>query len=149
MEQTPGDDDAAVPAVTGEGGTGLDVELLSAQLRADAADTDTFFAVLAAKLADALGERVRLDRRGHGLRRREPAVVGMEVDLTDAGDGVVLRAERTPSGVRCSVARPVRGIVVSTRPVTTAQWVEALVGALADRAAASAQARDALSGLLT
>ena len=129
--------------------TGLDVELLSAQLRADAADTDTFFAVLATKLAGALGERVRLDRRGRGLRRRDPEVVAIEVDLTDADGGLVLRAQRQTTGVQCTAARPVRGIVLSNRPVSMGEWVDLLVGTLADRAARSGQARDALGGLLS
>ncbi len=142
-----------IPTDTGLGltptDTGLDVELLSAQLRADAADTDTFFAVLATKLAGALGERVRLDRRGRGLRRRDPEVIAIEVDLTDADGGLVLRAQRQTTGVQCTAARPVRGIVLSNRPVSMGEWVDLLVGTLADRAARSGQARDALSGLLS
>lgn len=128
---------------------GLAVDLLAAQLRADAGDTETFFAVLVAKLRDALGERVRVQQAGRGLRRRPAAVTGVEVDLTDAGEGLVLRAERVASGVQCSVARPVRGIVLSNRPLPMAEWLDLLVKGLAEQAGRSQQTRDALGGLLT
>lgn len=133
------------------GGTGgnFDVDLLAAQIRADSSDTDTFFAVLAIKLSDALGGRVRLQKSGRGLRRKAPVVTGIEVDLTEAGDGLVLRAERQNTGVQCSIARPVRGVVLSNRPVPIAEWIETLTVALADQARRSEQARDALGGMLT
>lgn len=148
MEHTGPDNESGWAPSPDERAPGLDLELLSSQLRADADDVDTFFAVLSAKLADALGQRVELQRRGRGLRRREAAVVAMAIDLTDGGEGLVLRAERTASGVQCTVARPVRGIVVSNRPVTPAEWVQTLVTGLAERAATSERAREALGGLL-
>lgn len=128
---------------------GFDVDLLAAQIRADSSDTDTFFAVLAVKLSDALGGRVRLKQSGRGLRRKAPVVTAIEVDLTEAGDGLVLRAERQSTGVQCSVARPVRGVVLSNRPVPIAEWIETLTAALAEQAQRSEQARDALGGMLT
>jgi hypothetical protein len=128
---------------------GTDVELLAAQLRADAGDTTTFFTVLVDKLRDALGSRVRVDRQGGGWRRRPAQVTAVEVDLTDGGDGLVLRAERHGGEVRCTVARPVRGVVLSNRPVPVAEWIAMLVDGLAQRAARSQQDRDALGGLLT
>ena len=73
----------------------------------------------------------------------------IQIDLTDAGEGLVLRAERHASGVVCSVARPVRGIVLSNRPVPMAEWLEALVQGLAEQAGRSQATRDALGGLLT
>jgi len=135
----------------GATGDDFDVDLLAAQIRADSSDTDTFFAVLAMKLSDALGTRVRLQQsgRGHVLRRKDPQVTAIEVDLTEAGDGLVLRAERQSTGVQCSIARPVRGVVLSNRPVPIAEWIEALVRALAEQAQRSEQARDALGGMLT
>jgi hypothetical protein len=140
-------DDVGEPGATAA--AGVDVELLAAQLRADASDTATFFTVLVDKLRDALGPRVRVDQEGGGWRRRPVQVTAVEVDLTDGGDGLVLRAERHGGEVRCSIARPVRGIVLSTRPVPVSEWLAALVDGLARRAERSQQDRDALGGLLT
>ncbi|MGD0254233.1 MAG: hypothetical protein ABSB99_01525 [Acidimicrobiales bacterium] len=124
-------------------------ELVAAQVRANAADTGTFFRVLASKLADALGDRVKLERSG-GLFKRDRSVNGIELDLTDAGAGTVLSARRENGGaVACTVARRVRGIVLSTKQVSMREWVEELVSALGDEARRSEQTWKALHGLLS
>ncbi|HUC37416.1 MAG TPA: hypothetical protein VMR97_09860 [Acidimicrobiales bacterium] len=124
-------------------------DLVAAQLRADAADTDTFFEVLASKLSGALGDRVRLERSG-GLLKRERPVTGMELDLTSGDAGMMLSARRERGGaVACIVARKVRGIVLSSRQVPMSQWVEELLAALGDEARRSEQTWKALNGLLT
>lgn len=124
-------------------------DLVAAQVRADAADTDTFFKVLASKLSDALGDRVKIERAG-GLLKRDKQVVGVELDLTSAGAGTVLSARRERGGVvSCNVARRVRGIVLSSKPVSMSEWVEELVGALGDEAKRSEQTWTALHGLLS
>lgn len=128
---------------------GVDMDMLAAQLRSDAGETDTFFTVLVTKLRDALGDRVRVEQRGRGLRRRPTEATAVEVDLTEAGDGTVLRAERTTTGVRCTAARPVRGVVLSNRPVPVDEWMGLLVQGLAQQAGRSQRTRDALGGLLT
>jgi hypothetical protein len=124
----------------------LDLDLLSASIRADAADTDSFFKVLASKLADALGERVQIKREG-GMFKRDKAAVGITVDLA-AGAGVVLEATRKGGSVECVVNRPVRGIVVSSKPVSLAEWIDSLTRALADEARHSEQTWKALHGML-
>jgi ATP phosphoribosyltransferase regulatory subunit HisZ len=124
-------------------------DLVAAQVRADAADTGTFFRVLASKLSDALGDRVKLERSG-GLFKRDRAVTGIELDLTAAGAGTVLSARRESGGmVACTVARRVRGIVLSTKQVSMREWVEELVSALGDEARHSEQTWKALHGLLS
>lgn len=124
-------------------------ELVAAQLRADASDTDTFFKVLIEKLADALGDRVTLERAG-GLLKRDRPVSGVEIDLTAAGAGTVLGARRERGGVvACTIARKVRGIVLSTKPVPMSEWVEELVSALGEESRRSEQTWKALHGLLS
>lgn len=128
---------------------GASVDLLAAQLRADAGDADTFFTVLVTKLRDALGDRVTVEGGGRGLLRRDRPATGVAVDLTEAGDGVVLRAQRSPSGIQCTAARPVRGIVVSNRAVPMAEWLQLLADGLAQQAGRSEATRRALGELLT
>jgi hypothetical protein len=130
------------------GGQSLDFDLLAASLRADAADADTFFRVLAAKLVDALGDRVTLER-AKGMFKRDRPVTGVVVDLSTSGAGTVLTARQEHNDVACAVARPVRGIVVSNKPVPMAEWIETLVAALAQEADRSEQTWKALHGLLS
>ena len=125
-----------------------DFDLVAAQVRADSADVDTFFRVLAEKLSDALGERVKLERGGGLLKRDKPAT-GIELDLSSGGSGVVLRARRERTGVTCSVLRKVRGIALSTKEVSMPVWVDELVSALSDEAQRSGQTWQALHGLLS
>jgi len=134
--------DAASPP----GVDNLEFDQLSAAIRADASDTDTFFRVLATKLADALGDRVQI-KREPGLFKRDRAAVGITVDLA-TGAGVVLEATRNRNGIDCTVSRPVRGIIVSSKPVTLPQWVDSLARALATEAQQSEQTWAALHGLL-
>jgi hypothetical protein len=129
-------------------GGALDVDLLAAAFRADANDTDSFFRVLVSKLVDALGQRVKIERSGSVLKRDRP-VTGIEVDLSSPEGGVILVARRERNGIACSVARPVRGIVLSNKPVGVAEWVEVLAGALAQEANRSEQTWNALHGLLS
>ena len=123
-------------------------DMVAASIRADASDVDTFFRVLVAKMSDALGDRVKVKRSGGRLKRDRPAT-GVEVDLTTGGAGVVLAATREHDAITCTVARRVRGIVLSTRAVSMTDWIDELVSALADEAKKSEQTWSALHGLLS
>src|ERR1700722_15179561 len=141
--------DATANAAPESGVRGLlDVDLLMATVRNDASDTDSFFRVLVVKLADALGERVRIERGG-GMLRRDRPVVGIEVDLTEGGTGVVLTARRDRTGIACTGKRPGGVSPLSKKPVGMAEWIDALVAALADAASRSEQTWNALHGLLS
>ncbi|MGO9341631.1 MAG: hypothetical protein ACLP6E_03805 [Acidimicrobiales bacterium] len=148
IEPSPSTDVTSTSSVPApDAGTdNLEFDQLSAAIRADASDTDSFFRVLASKLADALGDRVQIKREG-GLFKRDRPAVGITVDLS-SGAGVVLEAARKGSGIECTVSRPVRGIVVSSKPVTLPEWLDALARALAAEAQQSEQTWAALHGLL-
>ena len=98
--------------------------------------------------ADALGDRVTVRRSGGPFKRERP-VTGVDMDLTSAGAGVMLSAKREHDSIDCTVARKVRGIVLSTRQVPMTEWIEELVSALAEEAARSEQTWKALHGLLS
>jgi hypothetical protein len=125
---------------------GLDFDMLAASLRADAADGDTFFEVLAGKLSGALGERVQLRREG-GMFKKARRVEAVTVDF--APSGPVFEATKSAKGFECRVRRAVRGIVVSNTEVSLAEWLDSLVQNLAEEAKRSEQARNALEGLIT
>ena len=149
MEEDDRRSEAIEPAAAEPGAAGPDdFDMVAASIRADAADIDTFFAVLVAKMADALGDRVSLQRAG-GLFRRERPITGVELDLTNGGEGLVLAATRQHETISCTVVRRVRGIALSTKQLPTAQWIEQLVSALAQEAERSEQTWRALHGLLS
>lgn len=125
-------------------GESTDLDLLIAALRADGADNDTFFQVLAEKLSSALGERVVLSREG-GLRRRDHPVRSISVDV----GGNTLVATREKGRIACVARKTVRGIVLRTDQLEFDAWLAALAGALADEARSSATTRAALESLLT
>lgn len=142
----PADTTSPIPSPADPSPGDLDLDLLSASIRADAADTDSFFKVLASKLADALGEKVQIKREA-GMFKRDKAAVGITVDLA-TGAGVVLEATRKGGSIECVVNRPVRGIVVSSKPVSLAEWIDSLTKALADEARHSEATWKALHGML-
>jgi hypothetical protein len=61
---------------------------------------------------------------------------------------VVLEATRKGGTIECMVNRPVRGIVVSSKPCALPEWIDSLSRALADEARHSAQTWKALHGML-
>lgn len=122
----------------------LELDLLTASLRADAADNDTFFEVLGAKLSSALGPRVTLERAGSRFSR-DRSVRGVSVDLGDT----VLSAGRVKGRVTCQARRSVRGIVVRTEELDCDEWLARLAQALAEEARHSATTRAALQSLLS
>jgi hypothetical protein len=123
-------------------------DMIAASIRADGSDTDTFFRVLVAKMSDALGDRVSVKRSG-GLLKRDRPVTGVEMDLTNAGKGVLLAAAREHGAITCTVARRVGGIALSTKQVSMSEWIEELVAALAEEAKRSQQTWSALHGMLS
>ncbi len=123
-------------------------DVVAASIRADASDTETFFRVLVTKMSDALGDRVTVKRAG-GLLKRDRPVTAVEMDLTSGGGGIVLAASRDHNGIACTVVRRVRGIALSTKQVSMAEWIDELVSALAQEAKSSEQTWSALHGLLS
>ncbi len=121
-----------------------DLDLLTASLRADAPDNETFFEVLGTKLRSALGERVTLERGG-GFLKRDNRVRSIVVDLGD----MVLSATRDKGRITCQARRSVRGIVLKTEDLDLDGWLVRLAQLLAEEARRSAATRNALQSLLT
>lgn len=148
--------DELVPA--GDGGDldergvderGMDVELLAAALRRDSADLDLYAKVLSVNLADSLPPgAVRVERKRSMQDRmsgREGAVLSLDVALGE--QRLALRIDR--GRVIGEVSKEVRGIVLSRQQVGLDEWIGALAKALAETAASSARAREALERFLT
>ena len=127
-----------------EGGA-VDIDLLAASLRADAADTGGFVEGLAAKLEEALPGRVSVKRARSGLfgpkHVKEIAV--------DAGDERLELARGATDTIEWRRARQSGGIVLKRETLDSDTWIAALSSAMAAEAQRSEQTRQALERLLT
>jgi hypothetical protein len=123
----------------------LELDLLAASLRRDAADLTTFLESLAAKLEEAVPGLVRVERARQGM----------------FGPKAVRRIEIEAGSERLALGRPARGdrleasrgkvsggIVLKSEPVGIDGWLAALTEALAAEAQSNERTRQALERLL-
>ena len=120
---------------------GVDIDLISASLRADSSDLSTFVEALAVKLEEALPGAAQV-RRG-GFRGRGP-VQAITVDT--GSERLELRGHRGSIETLC--ARVSGGIVLKTEAVDTDEWLRRLSTALAAAAQRSQNTRQVLERLL-
>ena len=127
----------------------MDVELLAAALRRDSADLNLYANVLSVNLADSLPPgALRVKRRRSVADRmagREGSVAELDVALGESRLGLRVERER----LSAEICKEVRGVVLSRRQVGLDEWIDALARALADAAASSARAREAVERFLT
>src|ERR1039457_6486106 len=83
----------------------LDIDLLTASLRADASDLGAFVEALAVKLEDAAPDRVRVDRRREGMfgrklvRRISLEAGDRRLELRSENGAIDTRASRLSAGI--------------------------------------------------
>jgi len=127
----------------------MEVELLAAALRQDSADLSLYAKVLTVNLVDSLPSgAVRVERKrsvSDRMAGREGTVSALDVALGE--QRLSLRAER--GRMVGEICKEVRGIVLSRREVGLDEWIDALAQALAEAAASSARARQAIEKFLT
>ena len=122
----------------------LDIDLLTASLRADASDLGAFVEALAVKLEDAAPDRVRVDRRREGMFGRKL----VRRILLEAGDRrLELRSENGAIDTRAS--RLSGGIVLKNDALEIDAWLAAVGEALAAEAQRSQSTRRALQRMRT
>jgi hypothetical protein len=127
----------------------LSLDMVSAALRADAADVAIYARVLTETLGDALPpgcvtlERVRSvsDR----MKGRPGQVVKITVRL---GERVLTFGVRDGREPAAEVCHEVRGVVLSRQPVGVQEWVDELARALVEHARQNAGAAQALRKLV-
>ena len=122
----------------------VDIDLVSASLRADASDLRAFVEGLAVKLEDAVPARVQVERRREGMFGpkvvRRIVVEGGERRLElSSRDGLIDTACSRLSG----------GIVIKRETVGIDEWLATLSEALVSEARRSETTRQALERLLT
>jgi hypothetical protein len=121
----------------------LDIDLVTASLRADTSDLSAFVEALAVKLEEALPGGVKVVR----WRERMFGPKFVRRISVDAGDQR-LELRRSGAGVETTCARLSGGIVLKTETVDMDAWLTALGEALAVQAQRSQTTRQALERLL-
>ena len=121
----------------------MNIDLLTASLRADSSDVNAFVESLAAKLEDAVPGRVRVDRRRAGLLGGKR----VRMIVLDAGDRR-LELELEGGALAGRVGKLSGGIVLKRETLDTDTWLATLGQALADEASRSEATRQALERLL-
>ena len=122
----------------------VDIDLVSASLRADMTDVGTFVESLAAKLEEMLPGLVRVERGKRGFRGPK-LVRAISVDV-DGGRLMLIRGDRDVLECRC--ARVSGGITLKTDEIDFDAWLGQLGQALAAEADKSQRTRQALERLL-
>ncbi len=124
------------------------VEQLAATLRADSADLDSYHRVLSqtvggllpAGMVEVERERSMSDR----LAGRPGRATAIRLDLGDR----TLELRAVKGRLVATASQQVKGVVISRREVSVAEWATLLAGYLAALAAENAEARAALGRLL-
>jgi hypothetical protein len=134
-------------STAGDGENDL-VEGVAAALRADTADLDAYHRVLSTTIGDLLpAGMVEVDyERSMGDRVAGRPGKARAIRLLIGDSTLELVSDR--GRLAASVARQVRGVTISRREVTVAEWVRELATYLAAVAAENATARTALGKLL-
>lgn len=125
-----------------------DVELLAASLRADTSDLDVYHGVLSKTIGDLLPAGMVEVERERSLSDRMAGRAGRATAISlHLGERTLeLRAVR--GRLVATAAQEVRGVVISRREVSVAEWAHLLASYLAAIAAENAEARAALGRLL-
>jgi hypothetical protein len=137
------------PAVPGDGGDDLSLDMLMAALRADSTDVAIYAQVLTNSLSEAMPPGcVSVDRQRSAsdrMRGRPGTVSKVTVRL---GDQVMsLGVQR--GAPAAEICREVRGVVLSRQPVPLNQWITELARALMVHAEENAASAAALRRLVT
>jgi hypothetical protein len=125
------------------GGSDLDLDLLASSLHADTGDVRILLKALVAKLADALGPRLVVERKGGRIRKSDD----IERLVVTLGDDQ-LEAKVEAGACVCSVANSSGGIRIRSARVTMDEWLRQLLSALRDEARTSQATRQALESMV-
>jgi hypothetical protein len=121
-----------------------DVDLLSASLRADAADIGAFAEAFARRFEDALPGRTAVDRQRRGLLSRDRVVSRVAIDAGGSRYVLDVRGGALETK-RCTLSG---GIALKSEPLDLPEWIDDLTAALGREAQRSADAQQALQRML-
>ena len=141
---SPGDDaGAVVGASPPTEDPAFDLSMAVSQLASNTTDARIMLKLLASQLADALGDRLEVERAG-GRFRKSDEIKCVRVLLGDD----TLEAVVEGATVRCSIGHSSGGIRIRSQQVAMGEWLTRLLSALQSEAAASERTRLALENLV-
>lgn len=113
------------------------------QLASNNTDARIMLKVLAIQLADALGDRLTVERAG-GRFRKSDEIKSVRVTLGND----TLEAIADGATVRCSIGHSSGGIRIRSEQCDMAAWLTTLLSTLQSEAATSEQTRAALENIV-
>jgi len=125
-------------------GDAFDLDVAAASLRADNRDVQMLLKLLVRQLADALGERLTVERKGRGLLKKTEEVRSVRVVMGDDQYEAVVEG----SGLATTIGRVSGGIRIRSEKVGVDEWIRRLLAALQAEAAHSSKARQALENIV-
>lgn len=137
-----------------EGGKELDnfsfgpskVELLAASLRLNNSDIQSSMAALAAALQSFSPSGCEVKRKKRGFRSKQETIESISLHLGD--ETFTIENSGGSSGITCTRAKIVRGIVLKRDELTVDEWINSLAESLAVEAERTEKGRDAIARLL-
>jgi hypothetical protein len=135
--------DAAADAGLEPVGDAFDLSMAVSQLATNSTDLRIMLKLLVSQLADALGDRLTIERAG-GRFRKSDEIKSVRITLGDD----TLAAESDGASVRCSIGHASGGIRIRNEQVDMGTWLTKLLGILRDEAAHSEQTRLALERVI-
>ncbi|HEX3749213.1 MAG TPA: hypothetical protein VHW06_01510 [Streptosporangiaceae bacterium] len=127
---------------------GVDLDMVTAALRADSADVAVYARVLTQSLSEALPPgTVRVDR-DRSVSDRMKGRPGQVTKIVVRLDDQVLSLSVQRGQPAAEICREVRGVVLSRTPVPLGDWINALASALVTQAEHNAAAAQALRKLV-
>ena len=113
------------------------------QLASNSTDSQIMLKLLASQLADALGDRLTVERGG-GRFRKSDEIKSVRVTLGND----TLEAVVDGPAVRCSIGHSSGGIRIRSEQCDMAAWLTRLLSTLQTEAATSEQTRVALENIV-
>jgi hypothetical protein len=126
----------------GPGGDALDLSMAVSQLASNSTDLRIMLKLLVSQLADALGDRLAVERAGRF--RKSDEIKSVRITLGDD----TLEATVEGTSVRCSIGHSSGGIRIRSEQVSMDVWLTRLLTALQSEAAHSEQTRLALENIV-
>jgi len=141
---SPGDDAGAVVGAGQQSeDQSFDLSMAVSQLASNSTDARIMLKLLASQLADALGDRLVVERAGGRFRKSDEI---KSVRVTLGSDS--LEADVQGPSVRCSIGHSSGGIRIRNEQVDMQTWLTRLLSTLQDEAATSEQTRVALENIV-
>jgi hypothetical protein len=141
---SPGDDaGAVVGASPPTEDPAFDLSMAVSQLASNTTDARIMLKLLASQLADALGDRLEVERAG-GRFRKSDEIKSVRVSLGND----TLEADIEGPSVRCTIGHSSGGIRIRSEQVDMHTWLTRLLSTLQAEAATSEQTRSALENIV-